>query len=148
MVTRALLHLKSAWLLIGADLASTFICPEPLRQERGRFPADPVVLDSMRIGTCRVLDDERLTTALRTLRAPGGGRNLVRAVTCCEWVQSSSAGPQVWATADASMVDQCLAPDVTMVHAVLGHVYKGVDAFKALIQLAKARVRTCLQAVG
>ena len=32
-----------------------------------------------------------------------------------------------------------------MVHAILGHVYRGVDAFKALIQLAKARLRNAFK---
>ena len=43
-----------ACLLIGASLASTFICPEPLRQKQSHFPFDPVVLDSMSIGACKV----------------------------------------------------------------------------------------------
>jgi len=69
-------------------------------------------------------------------------------VTCSQAATQSVGCRQVWATADASLVDRCLAPEVTMVHAILGHIYKGVDAFKALIQLAKARLRTCLQAAG
>ena len=48
---------------------------------------------------------------------------------------------QIWATSDASIADQCLAPDVELDQAIVGHVHKGIQAVKDLITnyFAKAR---------
>ncbi len=44
--------------------------------------------------------------------------------------------------ADASAADQCLAPDVELDQAIVGHVYKGVEAVKNLVTNHYAKVRT------
>ena len=49
-------------------------------------------------------------------------------------MQCVSAHAQVWATADASLCDKCLAPDVVLNQPVLGHVYKGLDKVKYLVE--------------
>ena len=40
----------------------------------------------------------------------------------------------MWAEADASLCDKCMAPNVVINQPVLGHVYKGLDKVKDLVE--------------
>ena len=56
------------------------------------------------------------------------------------------ASAKVWARADASLCDHCLAPDVVMNQPVLGRVYKGLDMIKDLVQNHYAKARSLIAA--
>ena len=47
---------------------------------------------------------------------------------------------QVWDKADASLMDKCLASDVELIQPVLGHVFRGLDMCKDLVQKHYAKV--------
>jgi len=48
---------------------------------------------------------------------------------------------QVWAEADASLCDKCMAPNVVINQPVLGHVFKGLDKVKDLVENHYKKVR-------
>ena len=49
---------------------------------------------------------------------------------------------QVWATADASLCDKCMAPNVVINQPVLGHVFKGLEKVKDLVEHHYKKVRS------
>ena len=47
---------------------------------------------------------------------------------------------QIWDKADASLCDKCLADDVELFQPVLGHVFRGLQTCKDLVQKHYAKV--------
>ena len=56
-------------------------------------------------------------------------------------IASNGRCSQIWATVNAGLADQCLAPDAELDQAIIGRVYKGVAAVKNLITSYYAKVR-------